>query len=88
VKYHTYLALDTIPGFTEAGETNNIKEMARLYRKHVIGYKARNREKFNDGQQGFFYEVGGLAGLLNYPHPEHGWKKPIWLPLNFSLSFA
>lgn len=64
-KYHTILALDSIEGFKEARELNDIKKMAELYRKHVKNYKTRNKEKVRfDGQLAFFYEVGGLNGLV------------------------
>ena len=62
-KYHIYQALDIIPGFKEAREQNNIKVMAELYRKYVIGYPSK-KEAGENGQLAFFYEVGGLRGLM------------------------
>jgi ubiquitin len=67
-KYHIFLALDTIPGFKEARENNDIKIMTDLYRKYAIKYKAANKTKYKcDGQQAFFYEKGGLNGLMSHP---------------------
>ncbi len=64
-KYHILLALDTIPGFKEAREDNDIIEMARLYRKHVLYYDPKNKKKYKrSGQLTFFYEVGGLKVLM------------------------
>jgi len=66
-KRHIFQALDTIEGFKEARENHDIKTMAKLYRVHVIGYKVKDKNKYSDGQQGFFYEVGGLIGLMHAP---------------------
>ena len=64
--YHILKALDTIPGFKEARERNDIKTMADLYREHVIRYKSKGTAKYREGGQvAFFYEVGGLSGLIN-----------------------
>ncbi|GAJ01859.1 unnamed protein product, partial [marine sediment metagenome] len=66
--YHIFKALDTIRGFKKAREDNDIKKMANLYRKHVIGHKRKNKKKYTqDGQVTFFYEVGGLKGLMRHP---------------------
>ncbi len=65
-KYHTLKALDTIPGFKEARERNDIKIMATLYRKYVINYKATDTDKYKEnGQRTFFKEVGGLNSLIS-----------------------
>ena len=66
-KYHTYQALNSIPDFKAAREGNNIKVMAELYRKYVIGYKARDPQKYENGQLGFFFEIGALKGLMLHP---------------------
>ncbi len=63
-KFHIYQVLDTIPGFKEAREKNNIKLMADLYRTHVMGYKVKDNLKYNNGQVGFFLEEGGLGSLM------------------------
>ncbi len=66
------LALDTIEGFKEAreaGEAGDIKKMAQLYRDNVIAYSSGDKEKYpQNGQLTFFYERGGLKGLLVHPH--------------------
>lgn len=49
-----------------------MQRMVMLYRKYVIGYKgtkkkptkAEGNQKTEDGQQSFFYEVGGLKTLM------------------------
>ena len=65
-----FATLDTIPGFKEAREANDIAIMADLYRKHVIKYKAKDRERYpQNGQLTFFCEVGGLAGFITCPRP-------------------
>ncbi|MDE2009800.1 MAG: hypothetical protein KGJ09_06935 [Candidatus Omnitrophica bacterium] len=64
VRRHIYQALDTIPGFKEARLHNDIKEMAGLYRKYVIGYKSK-KEAGQNGQIAFFHEVGVLSGLMD-----------------------
>jgi hypothetical protein len=63
-----YVALDTIPGFREAREANDIKTMTALIRKGVINYVSKDKKRFPiNGPTAFLKEVGGLAGLLgNY----------------------
>ncbi|MDD5633684.1 MAG: hypothetical protein PHW46_00195 [Candidatus Omnitrophica bacterium] len=73
-KYHIIKTLETIPGFKEAMERNDIEKMAELYRKHVIKYKAKERKKYNNGQYAFFCEKGGLAGLM--ANKQEYFKKP------------
>jgi len=63
-KFHIYQVLDTIPGFKDARDTNNIKVMAELYRKYVMGYKVKDSVRYNNGQVGFFLEEGGLSSLM------------------------
>ncbi len=64
-KYHILLALDTIDGFLTARETNNIKKMAELYRDNVINFENTTKIVVSySGQTAFFYEVGGLQGLI------------------------
>jgi len=64
VRFHILLALNTVPGFKEARDTNDIKLMATLYRQHVLKYKAKD-SKYPDGQFGFFQEVGELTTVLS-----------------------
>ena len=59
-----YKALDTRRGFKKARLEGNIAEMARIYRNRVLKYKAKDPKNHN-GQQAFFYEVGGLKSLMN-----------------------
>jgi len=67
-RYHIFQALDTIPGFRQARGVNDIKTMAKLYREYVINYKPKDTEKYPyGGQLAFFYEVGGLRGLMGKP---------------------
>ncbi len=67
-RYHIFQAMDTIPGFRQARETNDIKTMAELYRKYVINYKPKDTEKYpHGGQVSFFREVGGLRVLMGKP---------------------
>ncbi|GEM_PF-6041512 len=69
-KYHILLALDTIEGFKQARETDNLKVMADLYRRHVMGYKSDDQKgRRKSGQIAFFYDVGGLESLMTYPRP-------------------
>ncbi len=64
-KYHILLALDSIPGFKNAREEGDIGKMAQLYRQNVIHYQSIDKVKYPaNGQQSFFYEVGGLKGLM------------------------
>ncbi len=66
--YHTLQALDKMPGFKEAREKNDIRTMAELYRKYVINYQPEDKDAYKyGGQATFFYEVGGLKGLLCHP---------------------
>ena len=51
--------------FEKARQARDIKQMADLYRDYVLGYQAQDQEKYHNGQQSFFYEVGGLEGLMN-----------------------
>jgi serine/threonine protein kinase len=65
-KYHILKTLDSIPGFRQARERNDIAAMAKLYRDHVIGYVSKDKTKYpRNGQLSFFFEVGGLMSLLN-----------------------
>ncbi|MEI7999122.1 MAG: hypothetical protein WCH62_06430, partial [Candidatus Omnitrophota bacterium] len=50
--------------FKAAREAENFKAMADLYRRHVIGYRAKNRARYQNGQYGFFMEVGNLSGIM------------------------
>ena len=84
-KYHIYQALDSIPDFKAAREGNNIKVMAELYRKYVIGYKAQDKQKYNDGQLGFFFEIGGLRGLITSPKEFLGKTSSPAAVLRFAL---
>jgi len=60
--------LDSIEGFKVAREANDIKRMAELYRKHVIGYKGKKvigyKGRKRNGQTAFFHKMGGLGGLM------------------------
>ena len=69
-KSHTIQTLYTIPGFRDAHEKGDIKTMADLYRKFVIPYQPKDRNKYTQGgQRTFFYEVGGLASIIKqYPY--------------------
>ena len=65
-RYHILLALDAVPGFERARIDKDIALMSELYRRYVIGYKPKNPERYTqNGQQAFFYEVGGLSGLMH-----------------------
>jgi hypothetical protein len=71
-KYHILQALDTVPGFKTAREADDIGTMANLYRKYVKGYVAKDLNKYRTKQgyqvnaaTAFFYEVGGLQGLMS-----------------------
>ncbi|GAJ01352.1 unnamed protein product, partial [marine sediment metagenome] len=61
-RYHIFKALDTIRGFKKAREANDIKKMTKLYRKYV-----KEAYKNKGGQVTFFYDVGGLKGLMGCP---------------------
>ena len=74
-RQHILIALDTIPGFKNARLENNIHDMARLYREHVIKYKVKDKVRYKDGQRGFFDEVGGLSGLMSLPRKYLGDNK-------------
>ncbi len=69
-RYHILRTLDKVEGFKGARERKDIKLMAELYRKAVIGYEPKNKEKYSKGgQKSFFYEAGGLSGLMTHPRP-------------------
>ena len=56
--------LDTIPGFRIAREAGEIKEMAKLYRTNVLGYKRKTRKPFVRDAVAFYEEIGNLSGML------------------------
>ncbi len=65
-------ALDSIPGFQQAREQNDIGTMSNLYRTHVIEHSAKSgsqgRLASQGGQISFFMEKG-LSGLIGNPRP-------------------
>lgn len=85
-KRHILAALDKIEGFKDAREKNDLETMARLYRQHVIPYKAKDQEKYpHNGQTAYFYEVGGMRGLMKEERPFLAKKGSAPALLRFAL---
>ncbi len=55
-----------VPGFREMMDSKNIEGMAKIYRREVVNYPA-DPLNYHGRQQAFFYEVGGLRGLMANP---------------------
>ncbi|MDE2028744.1 MAG: hypothetical protein KGJ11_09420, partial [Candidatus Omnitrophica bacterium] len=50
--------------FKSARLAHDVKSMADIYRRDVIGYVAQDQARWTNGQYTFFIEVGHLGGLI------------------------